>query len=78
MSGSIIRSQGKRWKEMRIVLTPTFTASKLKTMTPIIDDSIKTLLENIDQKAESDEEFDIYHIFQGFTTDAIARTAFGI
>jgi cytochrome P450 len=78
MSVSIIRSQGKRWKEMRSVLTPTFSASKLKTMTPIIDDAINTLIEIIDKKAESGEEFNIYDMVQGLTTDVIGRTAFGI
>lgn len=77
-SGSVIRSKGKRWKQMRSVLTPTFSASKLKTMTPIIDDSINNLLELIEEKEKLGEEFDIYDMFQCLTTDVIGRTAFGI
>jgi len=30
LNHSLIREEGKRWKEMRSVLTPTFSAAKLK------------------------------------------------
>ena len=78
MSGAVHRIQGSRWKQIRSVLTPTFSASKLKTMTPIIDDAINALIEMVDKHSKNDEEFDIYEMFQGLTTDVIARTSFGI
>ena len=77
-SASLIRSQGKRWKEMRSALTPTFSGSKLKTMTPIIDDAINNLISIVEKRSKSGEEFDIYDMFQNLTTDVIGRTAFGI
>ena len=76
--GSLIRSCGQRWKQMRSVLTPAFSASKLKTMTTIIDDSINTFLDIIDRNSKSGEEFNIYELYQRLTTDVIARTAFGV
>ncbi|CAG2112282.1 unnamed protein product [Medioppia subpectinata] len=76
--GAIIRLIGKRWKEVRSVLTPTFSASKLKTMTPIIDDAINNFIDIIERKCKTGEEFDIYDLFQNLTTDVIGRTAFGI
>ncbi|XP_054157371.1 cytochrome P450 3A24-like [Oppia nitens] len=78
MSGAVHRSRGSRWKEIRSILTPTFSAAKLKTMTPLIDDAINTLLEMVDKNSREDNEFDIYDLFQGLTTDVIGRTAFGI
>lgn len=47
-------------------------------MTLIIDETITTLIEIIDQKTDSDEEFNIHDIFQGLTTELIWRTDFGI
>ncbi|CAG2108421.1 unnamed protein product, partial [Medioppia subpectinata] len=78
LEAMIIRLKGKRWKEVRSVLTPTFSASKLKTMTPIIDDAINSFIEIIDNYSENNEEFNIYDMFQNLTTDVIGRTAFGI
>jgi hypothetical protein len=40
-------------------------------MTLIIDETITTLIEIIDQKTDSDEEFNIHDIFQGLTTELI-------
>ena len=77
-SGMLIRAQGKRWKELRSALTPTFSGSKLKTMTPIIDDAINNFIDIIEKRSESEEEFDVYDMFQNLTTDVIGRTAFGI
>ena len=78
MRGAVHRSRGQRWKQIRSVLTPTFSASKLKTMTPIMDDSINTFVELVGKHSQTGEEFDIYELFQGLTTDVIGRTAFGI
>ena len=77
-SGMLIRAQGKRWKEMRSALTPTFSGSKLKTMTPIIDDAINNFIDIIEKQSQNEDEFNIYDMFQNLTTDVIGRTAFGI
>lgn len=77
-TNNIISSKGSKWKETRTILNPTFSASKLKAMTPIIDSSINILVNKVDQKAQSGEEFDIYNFFQTLTTDVIAKCALGI
>ena len=78
MRGAVHRTRGQRWKQIRSILTPTFSASKLKTMTPIMEDAIDTMVELVDNHSKKDEEFDIYELFQGLTTDVIGRTAFGV
>ncbi|XP_054157888.1 thromboxane-A synthase-like [Oppia nitens] len=78
LSKMLIRDQGKRWKEVRSALTPTFSGAKLRIMTPIVNDAINNLLDIIDRQSKSGEEFDIYDMFQNLTTDVIGRTAFGI
>lgn len=77
-SEHLISARGGRWKEMRTILNPTFSAMKLKTMTPTIESCIDILIKKIDQKAQKGEEFDIYLYFQLLTTDVIAKTALGI
>ena len=74
----LISAQGSRWKEIRTILNPTFSAMKLKTMTPIMDSAIDIMLNKIEQSAQKKEEFDIYTNFQLLTTDVIAKCALGI
>ncbi|CAG2106249.1 unnamed protein product [Medioppia subpectinata] len=57
---SFLILRGKRWKKVRSVSTPTFSASKLKTMTPIIDDAFKNFIHIIDKRSKTGHEFDIY------------------
>ncbi|XP_023228557.1 cytochrome P450 3A4-like [Centruroides sculpturatus] len=70
--------KGTEWKEMRSLVTPSFTTSKMKMMSPIMNDSIDTLLENLNEKCQSGETFDVYTLFKRLTIDVIGRTAFGI
>ncbi|CAG2102569.1 unnamed protein product, partial [Medioppia subpectinata] len=70
--------RGDRWRRVRAVLTPTFSGSKLKTMTPIIADAVNDMIGFVDKKADTGDEFDIYGMFQALINDVIGRTAFGI
>ena len=75
----IISTNGKRWREMRGILTPTFSANKLKQMNPEISDAIEMLTSKIGKVSDKGEkEFNIYPLFQGLTMDVIGRAAFGI
>ncbi|XP_054156812.1 cytochrome P450 3A9-like [Oppia nitens] len=80
MNGSLIKSRGQRWKQIRSVVTPTFSSAKLRTMTPLIDDSVNMFLKLVDkqQSTNGGNDFNIYNLFQGLTADVIGRTAFGI
>lgn len=75
---NLVTAQGGQWKELRTILNPTFSAMKLKTMTPIMDNSVDIMLTKIQKKASTGEEFDIFEYFQLLTTDVIAKTALGI
>ncbi|XP_067133377.1 cytochrome P450 3A29-like [Centruroides vittatus] len=73
----LINLKGAKWKQMRSVVTPSFTTSKMKLMSPIINDAIELLLNNFDKLCESGEAFDSYALYQRLTMDVIVRTAFG-
>lgn len=78
LSGNLLILKGSKWKEMRSVVTPSFTTSKMKMMSPIMNDAIDTLLENFEKFCQNGQVFEAYELFQKLTLDVIIRTAFGI
>lgn len=69
---------GTHWKNMRSILSPAFSTNKLKQNVPIIEDAVKVFLNFIHEKANNNEEFDIFPMFHVLTMDITGRTAFGI
>ncbi|XP_045213917.2 cytochrome P450 3A29-like [Mercenaria mercenaria] len=68
--------RGRTWKRTRNIITPTFSAGKLKNLVPIINKCAETLVSNMNEKVGQDIAIRKYFIH--FTMDAIASTAFGI
>ncbi|XP_056334414.1 thromboxane-A synthase [Danio aesculapii] len=77
MSDSLIMLKGEQWKRVRSILTPTFSAAKMKEMVPLINTATETLLRNLKSHAESGNSFNIHKCFGCFTMDVIASVAFG-
>ncbi|GIY54433.1 cytochrome P450 3A41 [Caerostris darwini] len=77
-SQSVLNLPGQAWKDVRGVLTPTFTTAKMKQMEGTMNSSIHIMLEVLQEKAEKGEEFEIFDVFQRLTMDVITKTAFGI
>uniref|UniRef100_A0A4W4E5I4 Thromboxane-A synthase n=1 Tax=Electrophorus electricus TaxID=8005 RepID=A0A4W4E5I4_ELEEL len=78
MSESLILLRDARWKRVRSILTPSFSAARMKEMVPLITTATETLLNNLSTFQESGESFDIHRCFGCFTMDVIASVAFGI
>ncbi|RWS21725.1 Cytochrome P450 3A24-like protein, partial [Leptotrombidium deliense] len=75
----LIRKTGNEWKEMRTLLRPAFSASKLKGSFESMIDAVDALIENLENaKKAGEKDVDIYPLFQGLTLDVIGRTAFGV
>lgn len=68
--------RNERWKRVRSILTPSFSAAKMKEMVPLINTAIDALMNNLNAHAESGEAFDIHKCFGCFTMDVIASVAF--
>lgn len=66
------------WRNVRNVMTPTFSAKKLRLMTPMINSAADRLKENIESKIATDEDIDIHKLLSAFTMDVIASTGFGL
>uniref|UniRef100_A0A915I5N1 Cytochrome P450 n=1 Tax=Romanomermis culicivorax TaxID=13658 RepID=A0A915I5N1_ROMCU len=69
---------GQPWKDMRHALTPTFTTSKMRQLSYMINDKINALMGNLERKAETGDVFDIYNNYQGLTMDVIGQCAFAM
>ncbi|XP_034542192.1 thromboxane-A synthase [Notolabrus celidotus] len=76
MTDCLLMLRNERWKRVRSILTPSFSAAKMKEMVPLINTTINALMNNLDVYAESGEAFDIHKCFGCFTMDVIASVAF--
>ena len=50
---NVFHSQGDNWKRIRNILTPTFSAGKMKLMVPLVEKSCDTLVEKLEKIADS-------------------------
>jgi len=50
--------EGKKWKDMRSKLAPTFTSGKIKMMTPLMKDVGKSLISHLTEISKSGTEFE--------------------
>ncbi|XP_043641222.1 cytochrome P450 6a2 [Drosophila teissieri] len=72
---------GKKWKDMRQRLTPTFTSGKMKFMFPTVikvsEEFVKVITEQV-PAAQNGAVLEIKELMARYTTDVIGTCAFGI
>lgn len=73
---NLIVLKGKRWRDMRAALTPTFTSSKMRLIFSLVSDCATNLVSNLEKNESTD--VDINDIATRFVNDTVASTAFGI
>ncbi|XP_037111354.1 thromboxane-A synthase [Syngnathus acus] len=76
MSDCLLMLKNEQWKRVRSILTPSFSAAKMKEMVPLIQTATTGLMNNLDVYAESGEAFDIHRCFGCYTMDVIGSVAF--
>ncbi|XP_076027757.1 thromboxane-A synthase [Genypterus blacodes] len=76
MSDCLLLLRDEQWRRVRSILTPSFSAAKMKEMVPLINTATDALMNNLNVYAESAEAFDIHRCFGCFTMDVIATVAF--
>ncbi|CAF1673885.1 unnamed protein product, partial [Adineta ricciae] len=72
----LFSAQADQWRRQRHVINPTFSAAKLKMMTPLINQCIESLIKKVNDMNGAD--FNIYALYKRMTMDVICRCAFGI
>lgn len=79
LQDNLFNTPGKKWRDLRTKLSPTFTSGKLKGMFSIITDCSnvldKYLVDNVDA---GNNVFEFRDLFARFNTNIISSVAFGI
>lgn len=76
---SLFSIKDQRWKDMRTILSPAFTGSKMRYMYDLIRDCAKGSFEYIQQTSGGQPyEFEAKDLFTRLSNDVIATSAFGI
>uniref|UniRef100_A0A914WLX6 Cytochrome P450 n=1 Tax=Plectus sambesii TaxID=2011161 RepID=A0A914WLX6_9BILA len=66
------------WKEVRSIVSPTFSSGKIKLMFHTVHSKVEIFLENMAEHAKNGASFDIYDEFQALTLDVIGKCAFAV
>lgn len=77
-SKNLLALSGEKWKDMRGILSPAFTSSKMKGMFFIMKECAKEFVNFFTAKDEPLIELDIKEVLNKFTNDVIASAAFGV
>ncbi|XP_076663920.1 cytochrome P450 9e2-like [Andrena cerasifolii] len=78
MGGNLFSLRGDRWREMRRLLSPAFTSSKMKTMFTLMCDCAVSFAECIALESKQGKVYDLKDIFGRYATDIVATCSFGI
>jgi cytochrome P450 len=70
-AASVFSAHGNQWRRQRNVINPTFTASKMKMMTPLINKCIASMMKKIDENNQN--EFNIFALYKRLTMDVICK-----
>ncbi|XP_011705528.1 PREDICTED: cytochrome P450 9e2-like [Wasmannia auropunctata] len=77
-SKNIFALRGDRWREMRNILSPSFTASKMKFMFDLLSKCSHDFVDYLVDHPELCHTIETKEVFRRYTTDVIATSAFGI
>lgn len=67
----LFSANADQWRRQRQVINPTFTALKMKTMTPLINKCIESMMVKLDET--HGREFNIYAVYKRLTMDVICK-----
>ncbi|XP_041470075.1 cytochrome P450 3A24-like [Lytechinus variegatus] len=71
-------AEGERWKEIRNILTPTFSGAKMKQMSSLVNASADSLVKHIAIKQKDKGYIECQDIFGAFVMDTVGSCAFGL
>nr|WDY85987.1 cytochrome P450 9AZ2 [Pagiophloeus tsushimanus] len=77
-SKNLLSLEGEKWKEMRNVLSPTFSSSKIKSIFLLMIETAENFVNYLNTKDDDVIELEMKDAYRRFTNDVIATTAFGV
>lgn len=75
---TLVGLRDQRWKDVRSLLAPTFSMTKMKLMANIINEKIDVLLNIVADHEKNGKAFECYSSYQGLTLDVICECALAI
>jgi len=78
LSQHLVSLEPKRWRPLRIKLSPVFTSGKLKEMFFLISECADHLVQYMEEIASKNEPVECRDLMAKYTTDVIGSCAFGI
>ncbi|XP_037949115.1 cytochrome P450 9b2-like [Teleopsis dalmanni] len=79
LAGILTIMKDQRWKDMRSILTPVFTAVKMRNMFPLMNECFSECMKNLKTKFSNGScELEMKQFMTKLSNDIIASTAFGI
>ena len=70
-AANLFSAHANQWRRQRHVINPTFTTLKLKTMTPLMNKCIESLMVKVSEM--DGNEFNIYEMYKRLTMDVICK-----
>ncbi|KAL0110968.1 hypothetical protein PUN28_012779 [Cardiocondyla obscurior] len=78
LSQHLFSLEPKRWRPLRIKLSPVFTSGKLREMFSLISECADNLVQYMEKLADKQEPVECRELTAKYTTDVIGSCAFGI
>lgn len=76
LSRSLFFSHDQKWKDMRSILSASFTGNKMRMMFDLVVESTTKFVSNV--KTTPGVDIELKDLFSRYTTNMIASTAFGL
>ncbi|KAJ8965320.1 hypothetical protein NQ314_004214 [Rhamnusium bicolor] len=70
--------KGQKWRDMRAILSPSFTSAKMRSMFLLMTECSENFVQHFLKKDEEIVTIEFKDVFTRFTNDVIATTAFGV
>ncbi|XP_070556773.1 cytochrome P450 3A8-like [Ptychodera flava] len=68
----------QQWKDKRNTLTPAFTGSKMRTMSPIVNFAADTMVKVLGKHSKEGKPVQCRDVFGGYVVDSIGSAGFGV
>lgn len=75
---NLVALRGEKWREVRSILSPAFTSSKMKGMFKLMSDYGENFGDYLMQMPSEERKMEVKEAFTRYTNDVIATCAFGI
>nr|CAD7574265.1 unnamed protein product [Timema californicum] len=71
------KNPGDKWKNMRHILSPAYTSSKLKSMFSLLAECETQMMDHLKARSDGRVRLEIRDLMSRFTNDTLATTSFG-